>query len=315
MRRIGGVARRPSAPSRAPAISAASEAVRINVLVAMSAHVPSIDHRGVVVVLTPKRTMLTPLRRRASCRRSLSILARCIGDAAQRQRQRAELLRQRQRFGLTRRELERRGLADHDLLAVLFLDVLVDRQHAHIAEDRFRWCALRRRPAFSASRSRRVRMTSTRSFGRMKPPAPVSGEICVETARMPVGRIAAMKPEPLRVDQLGFADRLAGDERHARDHAGEIFDGLRAVVLANEISGRGAGRPCLPLHIAGRQRPGPSQCRLWRPGRRRFRPVAASGLTSGGFSERPANSAATHRLRWRRSARRYARLSYAHSHT
>jgi hypothetical protein len=31
----------------------------------------------------------------------------------------------------------------------------------------------------------------------MKPPAPVSGEISVEIARMPVGRIAAMKPEPL----------------------------------------------------------------------------------------------------------------------
>ncbi len=30
----------------------------------------------------------------------------------------------------------------------------------------------------------------------MKPPAPVSGEISVETARMPVGRIAAMKPDP-----------------------------------------------------------------------------------------------------------------------
>ena len=30
----------------------------------------------------------------------------------------------------------------------------------------------------------------------MKPPAPVSGEISVEIARMPLGRIAAMKPEP-----------------------------------------------------------------------------------------------------------------------
>src|SRR6478736_3054459 len=30
----------------------------------------------------------------------------------------------------------------------------------------------------------------------MKPPAPVSGEISVETARMPDGRIAAMKPDP-----------------------------------------------------------------------------------------------------------------------
>ena len=42
--------------------------------------------------------------------------------------------------------------------------------------------------------ARRDRITSTRSFGRMKPPAPVSGEISVDTARMPDGRIAAMKP-------------------------------------------------------------------------------------------------------------------------
>src|SRR5262249_39810192 len=34
--------------------------------------------------------------------------------------------------------------------------------------------------AFSASRSRRDRITSTRSFGRMKPPAPLSAEISVE---------------------------------------------------------------------------------------------------------------------------------------
>ena len=40
--------------------------------------------------------------------------------------------------------------------------------------------------------ARRDRITSTRSFGRMKPPAPVSGEISVEIARMPDGRIAAM---------------------------------------------------------------------------------------------------------------------------
>src|SRR6185369_3429782 len=39
----------------------------------------------------------------------------------------------------------------------------------------------------SLSLARRERITSTRSLGRMKPPAPVSGEISVETARMPDG--------------------------------------------------------------------------------------------------------------------------------
>ena len=57
-------------------------------------------------------------------------------------------------------------------------------------------------PLLSATFSRRVRMTSTRSLGRMKPPAPVSAEISVEIARMPVGRIAAMKPEPLALTSL-----------------------------------------------------------------------------------------------------------------
>ena len=51
-------------------------------------------------------------------------------------------------------------------------------------------------------RSRRDRITSTRSFGRIKPPAPVSGEISVEIARMPDGRIAAMKPRAVGLDQL-----------------------------------------------------------------------------------------------------------------
>src|SRR4051794_39486244 len=51
--------------------------------------------------------------------------------------------------------------------------------------------------------SRLERMTSTRSLGRIKPPAPVSGDISVEMARMPTGRIAAMKPEPLAWTSLG----------------------------------------------------------------------------------------------------------------
>src|ERR1700712_3325652 len=51
--------------------------------------------------------------------------------------------------------------------------------------------------------SRFERMTSTRSFGRINPPAPVSGETSVETARMPVGRIAAMKPDPFALTSFG----------------------------------------------------------------------------------------------------------------
>jgi len=44
--------------------------------------------------------------------------------------------------------------------------------------------------------SRKVRITSTRSFGRMKPPAELVPRLSVTmaTARMPGGRIAAMNP-------------------------------------------------------------------------------------------------------------------------
>lgn len=37
----------------------------------------------------------------------------------------------------------------------------------------------------------------------------------------------------------------------ARDEAGQIFQRLRLVVLADEVCGSGVGRPGLPLHIAG----------------------------------------------------------------
>src|SRR5664279_1089262 len=62
-------------------------------------------------------------------------LLRCVGHAAQRQRQRADLLRKHQGFGLAGAEFKRGGLADDDLLAVFLLDILVDRQHADIAEN------------------------------------------------------------------------------------------------------------------------------------------------------------------------------------
>jgi hypothetical protein len=61
-----------------------------------------------------------------------------IGDAAQRQRQRAALTRARQRLGLLGLQFERDGLADYGVLAVLFLRLLVDREHADIRQNDFR---------------------------------------------------------------------------------------------------------------------------------------------------------------------------------
>src|SRR5450759_376096 len=95
--------------------SAASAAARIEVLIAMSpfplarsfrcrhcAYAKTNNvHAGAALVVVGLRRV-----------------TRRVGDAAQRQRQRAELLGKRQRFGLGRRQFERRGLADHDLLSV-----------------------------------------------------------------------------------------------------------------------------------------------------------------------------------------------------
>src|SRR6202049_2512054 len=65
-------------------------------------------------------------------------LALGIGDRTQRKRQaRAYLLSDRQDLGLLRTKLERRGLADNDLLAVLVLDRLVDGEDTDIVQDGF----------------------------------------------------------------------------------------------------------------------------------------------------------------------------------
>src|ERR1700741_4394678 len=95
----------------------------------------------------------------------------------------------------------------------------------------------------------RVNNTSTRSFGRMKPPAPVSGAISVETARMPDGRIAAMKPEPSAL--TSFWSRIGRPRRHPgpRDCAGELLEGVRGIALANEPVAGGRSRPALPLQV------------------------------------------------------------------
>ena len=69
---------------------------------------------------------------------ALRLLLR-VGGGPKRQRQPVRhLLSDRDDLGLLRRQLERRGLPDLDLAALLvFLDRLVDRQYANIFQDRF----------------------------------------------------------------------------------------------------------------------------------------------------------------------------------
>jgi hypothetical protein len=84
-----------------------------------------------------------------------------------------------------------------------------------------------------------VRTTSTRSFGRMNPPEAVSGVISVETARMPVGRIAAMKPEPSAF--TSFSSRIGSP----------AMNGARAIEPANWLvaSGRSLRRMNVLLEV------------------------------------------------------------------
>ncbi len=56
---------------------------------------------------------------------------------------------------------------------------------------------------FSAALSWRVSRISTWSSGRMKPPAALSAVMSMATARIPFGRTAARKPEPLASTTIG----------------------------------------------------------------------------------------------------------------
>src|ERR1700740_2956294 len=108
--------------------------------------------------------------------------------------------------------------------------------------------------------SRLDRITSTRSLGRMKPPAPVSGEISVEIARMPPGNTAAMNPEPLAL--TSFTSRIGSppSKRRARARARPGLplhfvrsDGLPEpdIRLGDQDVDRGQWRRCLGHHGLG----------------------------------------------------------------
>src|ERR1035441_8935894 len=278
--------------------SAASAAARIEVLIAMSPF---------------------PLARSFRCRHcayakaddvhaaaalvvvGLRLVTRRVADAAQRQRQRTELLRERQRFGLGRRQFERRGLADHDLLAVFLLHVLVDRQHADIGENGF--AAVRVAAAgafigvaFAACQNdvdMIVRQDESAGAGLRRN---LRGD-GAHAGRQDRGHEAGA----FGIHELGLADRFAADEWIARDGPGQRFDGVRPIGLADEISSccvillpvaALAGHSChctspgetvwpMPISdLATRT----STVAIW---------TAGAVLTSGGFSERPASMAAT----------------------
>ena len=201
-----------------------------------------------VVVLMPKRTTLTPTRRRSVIVDLGPVLGAEIDKAPQCERERAELARDRERLGLARVELDRGGLADYRALAVLLLDRLVDCQHAHVDENdladvNLHAGALFRRPIAAREDDVDVVVGQDESAG--------SGlgrnfERDREHARGQDGcHIAATRA----FDQLGFADGLAGGKRRARDRARELLDGVRPLALANERRSGSGRRPHLPAQV------------------------------------------------------------------
>ena len=202
------------------AISAAADAVRISVLFAMMLVLFAIGRRPyfkcrsclsrftAVARIDAEADDVDAAGAAAFVAVAAFRLACAVDDAAQRERERAFLASVGEDFGLARREFQCRGLADDNLLAALFLDRLIDGQHAHILEDGFA------DECFGAARFVAARQQIRRHGrpGRMNPPALVSGEISVEIARMPPGSTAAMIAGALGLDQPAFVDRFAGRE-------------------------------------------------------------------------------------------------------
>src|SRR6185437_4100356 len=156
-----------------------------------------------------------------------------VGDAAQRQRQRAGLVRTGEGFRLLGLQLEGDGLAHDGVLALFFLRSLIDRENADVGEDDLGTDVI--------GRSGAVRILV--AF-RKNDVDPVVGQD--EAAGAGLGRnLGGNGPHagrqdrghetrPVGLDQLGLANRLARDERRTRDRAHDLVGRVRVFAAANE---------------------------------------------------------------------------------
>jgi hypothetical protein len=117
-----------------------------------------------------------------------------IEQAAQRQRNRADLTRQRERLGLLLGQFERRGLSDRGFYPVFLIDRLIDGQH----------------PNISQNRGGGVSLNASRFFGGFVPPRQHDVHAVIRqdetagarlgrttaAARIPFAGTAARKPDP-----------------------------------------------------------------------------------------------------------------------
>ena len=96
----------------------------------------------------------------------------------------------------------------------------------------------------------RVMMTSTVSLGRMKPPAEVSAEICVATARLPDGRIDDMKlrPSPTSLERRSGSPAYMGTRATAPTRVSIASASLSRVMYCSlsASDGHACHRSSLP---------------------------------------------------------------------
>src|SRR5262249_43802786 len=170
-----------------------------------------------------------------------------VDDAAQRERQHAHELGTGERLGLIWRELERCRLADDDALAVLFLDRLLDRWHAHVGENDLAGVG---GGAGLLGILVDARQDDVDVIVRQDEAAGAGFRRDVGRDRaLALGQDRGHVARALRPDQPGLTDRLAGRERLARDRSGELIDGLRALIPADEEGADRGRRPGLPAQI------------------------------------------------------------------
>ena len=206
---------------------------------------PPIGQRGVVAVLTPNRTTL--MLRRVSdssvfvSSREPSAMLRSASDSVPSCCESASV------SAWFEESSRGRSFADNDLLAVLFLDGLIDRQHAHIAKNGFRGAAALFGIAVARSHDHVDPVIRQDEAARAGFWRDLRGN-CALALRQD----RRHEPRALGVDQFGLTDRFARHEWRAHDHTRKLFDGLWLIVLANEIAARGARGPSLPKYISWR---------------------------------------------------------------
>src|SRR5215470_10252597 len=158
-----------------------------------------------------------------------------VDDAAERERKHPHQLGARKHFGLMRRELECRGLADHHALAVLVLDGLIDRQHPDVGEDDLARMGVGSGRLVGvlvvAPRQDDVDMVVRENEAR----GAGVGRDVDRDCPLALGQDRGHVSGALGLDQLGLADRLAVGKGLAGYRSCKLIDGVGIGAPANEV--------------------------------------------------------------------------------